>query len=420
MLDIKFIRKNIELIKIGIKEKGESADIDKFLELDEKRRKLTKETNDIKQERKKLSKEVAQLKRDGKDASQLISNSKSLSEKENTLDNELQDIDSGIHEIIKWIPNLAHPDIPREQQTVIREWGEEVIESQKVASLMTAEKLYDSLGMLDFIRGSKIAGTSFPCYIGFGARLERALINFMLNLHIKQGYTEILPPLLVNRKSMFGTAQLPKLEDDMYFIPEDELFLNPTAEVPLVNLHQNEILKVEDLPIKYVGYTTSFRREAGSYGKETRGLRRVHQFNKVELVKFTKPENSYDELESLLWDAEEVLKLLGLKYRVILLPANDISFASSKTYDIEVWAPVSKEWLEVSSCSNCESFQARRAGIRFKEKGKTSFVHILNGSGVATPRVFIALIEQYQNEDGTIKVPKILIPYMDGVEVIKK
>ncbi len=435
MFDIKFIRENIELINRGIKEKGESVDINKFIKLDEKRRKLIGEIDDIRREKKKLSQDVAQLKRDGKDASNLISDSKSLSEKEKNLDSELQDVNSGIQEIMAGIPNLAHPDIPRDKETVVKEYGESSVGVLNLTPPRTADELCDSLEILDFSRGSKIAGTNFPCYLGLGARLERALINFMLDLHIKQGYTEVFPPFLVNRKSMFGTAQLPKLEDDMYFIPREELFLNPTAEVPLVNLHQDETLRAEKLPIKYVGYAASFRREAGSYGKETRGLRRVHQFNKVELIKFTSPENSYEELESMLKDAEEVLKLLGLRYRVLLLPVNDLSFASSKTYDIEVWAPASQEWLEVSSVSNCESFQARRAGIRFKKSAvhspqstadsrqsvgsKTSFVHILNGSGVATPRTFIALIEQYQEKDGTIKVPDVLIPYMGGIDKIK-
>ncbi|MCK4306717.1 serine--tRNA ligase [candidate division WOR-3 bacterium] len=418
MFDIKFIRENIELINRGIKEKGESVDINKFIKLDEKRRKLIGEIDDIRREKKKLSQDVAQLKRDDKDASRLIGDSKSLSEKEKKLDNELQDINSGIQEIMAGIPNLAHPDIPRDKETVAQEYGEPKEFDFKP---LAAEKLCDSLGILDFARGSKIAGTNFPCYLGLGARLERAFINFMIDLHTKQGYTEVFPPFLANRKSMFGTAQLPKLEDDMYFIPREELFLNPTAEVPLVNLHQDETLKAEKLPIKYVGYAASFRREAGSYGKETRGLRRVHQFNKVELIKFTSPKNSYEELESMLKDAEEVLKLLGLRYRVLLLPVKDLSFASAKTYDIEVWASASQEWLEVSSVSNCESFQARRAGIRFKEKGKSSkeFVHILNGSGVATPRTFIALIEQYQEKDGSIKLPDVLIPYMGGIDKIK-
>ncbi len=417
MFDIKFIRENIELIKLAVKEKGEDVDIDKFLKLDEERRNLIREGDDLRREKKQLSQEVAQFKRTGKDAFQLINTSKSLSEKGKKLESELQKVELEIQEIIKWIPNLAHIDVPRNHETVVQEWGEP---KKFDFEPLTADELCDSLGLLDFKRGSKVAGTNFPCYRGLGARLERALINFMIDLHIKQGYTEIFPPFLVNRKSMFGTAQLPKLEEDMYFIPQDGLFLNPTAEVPLVNLHQGETLRGKELPIKYVGYAASFRREAGSYGKETRGLRRVHQFNKVELIKFTTPESSYEELESMLQDAEEVLKLLGLRYRVLLLPVKDLSFASSKTNDIEVWAPASGEWLEVSSCSNCEEFQARRAGIRFKEvSSKSSFVHILNGSGVATPRIFIALVEQYQEKDGGINLPDVLIPYMGGIDKIE-
>ncbi|MDI6840949.1 MAG: serine--tRNA ligase [bacterium] len=411
MLDIKFIRENIELVKKAVKEKGEKVDIKRFEELDKLRRKLVKDRDNIRAQKKKISQEIAELKRIGRgEVTSPLQDSKLLAQKEKEIQDKLKDIEAELHNILIRIPNLVHPSVPRTtERVIVKEWGEKKVFNFKP---LTCDELCSSLGIIDFKRGSKVAGSNFPCYKGLGARLERALINFMIDLHIKQGYTEIFPPFLVNRRSMFGTGQLPKLEEDMYLIKEDDLFLNPTAEVPLINLHQDEVLRENELPIKYVGYAASFRREAGSYGKETKGLKRVHQFNKVELIKFIKPEDSYKELESMLENAEEVLKLLNLTYRVTLLPAGELSFASTKTYDIEVWAPATGEWLEVSSCSNCEDFQARRTGIRFRRKGHTEFVHILNGSGVATPRTFIAIIENYQQQDGTIQIPTALIPYM--------
>ncbi|MCK4352199.1 serine--tRNA ligase [candidate division WOR-3 bacterium] len=416
MLDMKFIRENFDLVKRAIEGKGESVDISKFEELDERRRKFIMERDKLRFEKKKLSPKIANLKRTDKDATKLIQESKLLDQRETDLQNELQSIESELRSIIIWIPNIPHSSVPQGKEgVIIRKWGKK---RRFAFRPFTCYDLCNALGIQDFKRGSKLAGSNFPCYKGLGARLERALINFMLDLHIKQGYTEIFPPFLVNRRSMFGTAQLPKLEDDMYIIEEDDLFLNPTAEVPLVNLHQDEILDEDELSIKYVGYTACFRREAGSYGKETKGLRRVHQFNKVELIKFTKPENSYKELELMLEDAERVLKLLNLQYRVNLLSTTEMSFASAKTYDIEVWAPVTREWLEVSSVSNCEDFQARRAEIKFRRKGESEFAHILNGSGLATPRTFIAIIETYQQRNGTIQIPDALLPYMGGVKVI--
>lgn len=419
MFDYQFIRENFELVKNAIKLKNEKVDITQFTELDVKRRELIKSRDSLRLEQKNLSKEVAEFKKQGQAGSpdncpELIKKAKQSSEDEKKINIELDNIESALKELISWIPNIPHSSVPPETQTIIREHSTpHTFDFEH----LSANELCEYLGILDFKRASKVAGASFPCYKGAGARLELALINFMMAIHREQGYTEVLPPFLVTPESMFNTGQLPKMKDDMYYIPADNLYLNPTAEVPLINLHQDEIL--ENLPLKYVGYTACFRREAGSYGKETKGLKRVHQFNKVELIKFTRPEDSYNELETMVADAEEVLKRLGLAYRVVLLPANEMSFASSKTYDIETWASASKEWLEVSSCSNSEDFQARRGKIRFREKGKTSYVHILNGSGVATARTFIALVEQYQTKERTIKLPDALIPYI-GLTEIKK
>lgn len=414
MVEIKFIRENIDLVRQNIKAKGEKVDIDRFMDLDNERRSLIQQRDSIRQEKKKNAQQVAVLKHttgDTTDLQQLIQHSKQLSEKEEAIENRLSQVELELHNLLIWIPNLAHPSVPRDKSIIVKEWGNPV---QFEFEPLTADDLCNTLGIVDFKSGAKVAGTNFPCYRGFGARLERALINFMLDLHTKHGYTEIFTPFVVNRKSMFNTGQLPKLEEDMYFIEKDDLFLNPTTEVALINMHSGEILKGENLPINYIGYSTSFRREAGSYGRETKGLKRVHQFNEVELIKFTNPNTSYEELEKMVQNAEEVLKLLGLTYRVVLLSVQEISFASSKTYDIEVWAPATKEWLEVSSCSNCEDFQARRASIKYRGKTGTQFVHILNGTGVATPRTFVALVEQYQQKDGSIKIPPVLLPYLES------
>jgi len=430
MFDYQFVRENFELVKNAIKLKNEKVNIAQFTELDAKRRELIKNRDSLRLQQKNLSKEVAEFKKQGQDCPELITKSKQAGDDEKKINLELDNIESALKELLSWIPNIPHSSVPPETQT-IREYGTPhnlPVPFRRPTGFgngshafdfepLPANELCEYLGILDFKRASKAAGASFPCYKGAGARLELALINFMMAVHCEQGYTPILPPFLVTPDSMFNTGQLPKMKDDMYYIPADNLYLNPTAEVPLINLHQDEIL--ENLPLKYVGYTTCFRREAGSYGKETKGLKRVHQFNKVELITFTRPEDSYQELESMVTDAEEVLKRLGLPYRVVLLPANELSFASTKTYDIEVWAPASKEWLEVSSCSNSEDFQARRGKIRFREKGKTSPAHILNGSGVATARTFIALVEQYQTKERTIKLPNALIPYL-GLTEIKK
>ncbi len=408
MFDLKFIRENIDKIRYAIKVKNEKVNIDEFVEVDERLRELIVKRDEIRQKRNQLNKKIGELKRHGKDAREIIEESRKLQEALSELEKEVESLEARRKKIMDWIPNIPHESVGDEPVIVRQYEPKNKIDFEP----HPAHEIIEALGLVDFKRSAKLAGSNFPCYIGEGARLERALINFMLDLHIKQGYKEVFPPFLVNRNAMFGTAQLPKLEDDMYRIEEDDLFLNPTAEVPLINLHRDEKLSEDDLPINYVGYTACFRREAGSWGKKTKGLMRVHQFNKVELIKFTKPEDSYNELEKMLADAEEVLKLLDLPYRVVLLPNYDLSFASAKTYDIEVYAPGSKMWLEVSSVSNCEAFQARRANIRFKRKtGELDFVHTLNGSGVALPRTFIAIVENYQNKDGTIRVPEVLWDY---------
>lgn len=421
MLDLKFIRANVELVRKAIRDKGESADLDGLLELDERRRKLIAEADGLRYERNMVGQEIARLKREGQDTSEQIQRMRQVSERIKTLEQEIRELEEKIQAILLTIPNIPHPTVPvgegTEDNEVVRAWGEP---RQFDFEPLPHWEIGERLGILDFQSAAKMTGSGFVTFRGLGAKLERALINFMLDLHIeKQGYVEVSPPFMVNRASMTGTGQLPKLEEDMYLCEKDGLFLIPTAEVPVTNLHREEILRAEGLPLYYTSYTPCFRREAGSYGKETRGLIRVHQFDKVELVKFVRPETSYDELESLVRDAEEVLQLLGLPYRVIELCTGDLSFAASKCYDLEVWAPGIERYLEVSSCSNFEDFQARRAGIRFRpERGaKPEYVHTLNGSGVALPRTVIAIIENYQTERGTVVVPEVLRGYM-GIDEI--
>ncbi|MFC1562513.1 serine--tRNA ligase [candidate division KSB1 bacterium] len=422
MLDIRFIRENFEHVKEAIDKKGETIAIDNFLELDSKRRKMVSEVDKLKHRRNQVSEEIGRLKKEKKDAQSLISEMKTVSERIKTIDSEIQKIEKEVNNIIIKIPNIPHPSVPvgdESHNKEIKSWGEfpEFDFTPK-----DHLELGKELDIIDFPRASKIIGGGFPLYKGLGAQLERALINFMLDLHInKHGYTEIFPPFLANRDSMFGTGQLPKLEEDMYLCEVDDIFLIPTAEVPLTNIHRDEILDASDLPVYYTAYSACFRREAGSYGKDTRGFLRVHQFNKVEMVKIVLPETSYDELETLLKDAEEVLQLLELPYRVITLATGDLSFAAAKCYDIEIWAPAEKKFLEVSSCSNFEDFQARRIGIKFRrtKEAKSEFVHTLNGSGVATPRLLIALLETYQTDEGTVIVPEVLRKYMGGINIIK-
>lgn len=415
MLDLKFIRENPEDVKRAIELKGEKDQVDEILKLDERRRELIKKGDALKARRNDVTEEIANLKKQGKDASELIEEMKKVSDEIKAIDSELKRVELELENLLLWIPNIPHESVPigkdASDNLVVRYWGEIQEFDFEIKDHLTLGK---RLGIIDFERGAKLTGSGFPLYIGKGATLERALINFMLDLHIqKHGYVEVFPPFLVNEASMRGTGQIPKLKEDMYYCPEDDLYLIPTAEVPVTNIHRDEILDISELPKKYVAYSACFRREAGSWGRETRGFLRVHQFNKVELVKFTTPETSYDELEALVRDAEEVLQLLNIPYRVVLLCTGDMSFSSAKTYDIEVWSPGERKWLEASSCSNFEDFQARRMNIRFKrdKKSKPEFVHTLNGSGLATSRLMVALLENYQTPEGKVIVPKVLHKY---------
>ena len=423
MLDIKFIRNNIEEVEEMLKARNMDMDLSEFKELEEKRRKLIREVEDLKALRNEKSKELGKLKKEGKLTDDLRAEMQALSDKIKNLDSQLREIEEKIQNIILNIPNMLHESVP---------FGKD--ENDNVVYKVYGEKpefdfepkphwdIGENLGILDFKRASKLAGARFSLYFGPGAMLERALINFMLDLHTKEhGYIEVLPPFMVNRKTMTGTGQLPKFEEDLFKIDGLDYFLIPTAEVPVTNVFADEILQEDELPIYMTAYTPCFRKEAGAYGKDVRGLTRQHQFNKVELVKFAHPENSYEELEKLLENAEEVLKKLGIHYRVVTLCSGDIGFSAAKTYDIEVWLPGQGIYREISSCSNFEDFQARRAKIRFKRKGKkgTEFVHTLNGSGLAVGRTVIAILENYQQEDGTVIVPEVLRKYMNGMEKIE-
>lgn len=422
MLDLKFIRENPELVRKNIELKGENANLDILLELDEKRRSIIVEVEQLKHKRNVVSNEIAKLKKEKQDASSKIEEMRAVSDRIKQMDDELRQVEEEIRKELLRIPNLLHESVPHGKDSsdnvVVRVWGEPV--EREVPNHLEIAK---SLNILDFERGAKVTGSGFAYYVGKGAALERALITFMLEKHIyEHNYLELLPPLVVNESSMIGTGQIPKLAEDMYYIEKDELYLIPTAEVPLTNYYSKEVLSIEELPKKFVAYTPCFRREAGSYGKETRGFLRVHQFNKVELVKFTLPETSYEELELLTKDAESILQALEIPYRVVLLCSGDTSFSSAKTYDLEVWSPAEKKWLEVSSCSNFEDFQARRANIRFKRtpNDRPEYVHTLNGSGLATSRLIVVLLENYYNpEDGSVTIPEVLRQYTKFEKITK-
>ena len=423
MLEIKLIRENPESVRqrLANRGRGDEAMIAKILALDEQRRKGLTESETLKAERNRVNKQIGQLKAKGQDASSLMTEMKQVGERIAGLDGEVAALDARLQDTLMVIPNLPHESVPVGQDAAanpeVRRWGTPPAYSfPPLAHWDLGEKL----GILDFPRAAKISGSGFILYRGLGARLERALINFLLDLHTREhGYTEVFPPFLVNRSAMIGTGQLPKFEEDMYRLRDDDLYLAPTAEVPVTNIHREEVLREDQLPVYYCAYTPCFRREAGAAGKQTRGMIRVHQFDKVEMVKFTRPETSYDELEKMVANAERVLQLLGLHYRVVLLCTGDMGFASAKTYDIEVWAPGQKAYLEVSSCSNCEDFQARRANIRFKGAERRGFVHTLNGSGVALARLYVALLETHQQADGSVKVPEPLVPYLGGLTEIR-
>lgn len=416
MIDIKYIRSNPDIVRKAIVDKNEKADLDTLLAADEKRRKLQYDFDQLKAQQNAVSQVIAQKKRAKEDANAELSEMSKVAEEIKIIQSALNEINSEVESLLLTIPNIPHPSVPvgRDEalNEVIRHEGEARkfgFEPKDHLDVATANE------MLDLPRGAKISGSGFPIYTGIGAKLERAIITFMLEYHLqKHGYRELMVPLVVNRKTMTGTGQLPKLEEDMYHISEDDLFLIPTAEVPVTNIYSDEVLSFKDLPQKFVAYTPCFRREAGSYGKDTRGLQRLHQFNKVEMVRFVEPEQSEAALEEMLADAEDILKAFGLHYRVVSLCTGDLSFASQKTYDLEVWAAGSGKYLEVSSVSNFGEFQARRANIRYKDpEGKMRHLHTLNGSGLATPRLMIAILESYQQADGSLEIPSVLKPLME-------
>jgi len=421
MLDPKFIRENPDIVRQALKDRNDKFDLDKFIALDEERRKLMRQIEGLSASQNIIDSEMKNLLKEKKDIKAKIEEGRAIKKQLNELDGDFSKLEDEFTEQLQWIPNIPHVSIPKghpSNNKVVKEWGSKrKFDFTPLDHIALAEKL----DIVDFKRAAKISGSNFVLFKGLGARMERALINFMLDLHTqKHGYKEIFPPMLVNENSMHSTGQLPKLREDMYELQNDELFLIPTAEVPVTNVHRSEVLREEDLPIYYTAYTACFRREAGSYGKDTKGLMRVHQFDKVEMVKFVKPENSYDELEKLLNNACTVLELLNIPYRVLMLATGDLSFAAAKCYDIEIYAPGIDKWLEVSSCSNFEDFQARRGDIRYKDKetGKLKFVHTLNGSGVALARLVVSIFENYQQADGAIMIPEVLRPYMGGLEKI--
>lgn len=423
MLDIKLLRTDFEQIKQALAKRNKDYNLDQFLELDKQRRELLQKVEELKSKQNSDSKQVPILKKEGKDASALLQEMKELSEQIKSLDSQVTEYDEKLNNFLLNIPNTPCDLVPSgksdEDNTELRKWGEP---RKFNFELKPHWDLGAELDILDAATAAKTTGARFTFYKGMGARLERALINFMLDLHIEQGYEEVLPPFMVNRDSMYGTGQLPKFEEDAFKVANTDYFLVPTAEVPVTNMYKEQILDGTKLPIKYCAYTACFRAEAGSAGRDTRGLIRQHQFNKVELVKFTKPEDSYNELEKLTHDAEEVLQILGLPYRVVRLCGGDLGFSSAMTYDIEVWMPSYNRYVEISSCSDFEAFQARRANIRYKNnvKDKAQYVHTLNGSGLAVGRTTAAIMENYQNEDGTITIPEPLRKYMNSIEKIEK
>ena len=417
MFPIKFVRENLDLIKKAAELKNITVDWASFQNLEQQRRQMIQDLEEKKRLHKKLSTDLAQMKKNGQDANHLLLQAKQISSEIKEKEDCLKEIEAQIDTTLASIPNIPHPSVPAgrtsNDNVVVRTWGEI---KQPSFEIIPHYEIGRNLGVLQLERAAKMTGSFFPAFSGQGALLVRALINFMLDLHRKNGFVELWPPALVNRASMFGTGQLPRLEDDMYRLKGEDLFLIPTAEVPVTNYHREETIPEDTLPIRYCAYSPCFRREAGAYGSDTRGLIRLHQFDKVELVIFSHPQHSYDEHEQLVQEAEKVLQMLGLAYRVVLLCTGDTSFAAAKCYDLEVWSPGVKKWLEVSSCSNFEAFQARRANIRYRSaSGKTDYVHTLNGSGIALPRTIIAIMENYQTEKGTIIIPEVLRPYMDGL-----
>jgi len=424
MLDLRFVRSNLDLIGDMLKKRNVSLDMSEFLSLDKERRERLAVLEDMRRRRNQVSEEIAAMKKRGEDASAAVTDMKEVGASIRVLEKELPSYEERLQSLLMFIPNLPHQSVPfghgAEDNPVIRSWGEPPhFDFEPLAHWDIGERL----GILDLPRASKISGARFALYRGLGARLERALINFMLDIHTREhGYTEVLPPFMVNSASMTGTGQLPKFAEDLFKVEGWDLYLIPTAEVPVTNIHRDEVLAEDELPLYYVAYTPCFRSEAGSYGKDTRGLIRQHQFNKVELVKLTRPEDSESELERLTADAEEILKRLKLPYRVVTLCTGDLGFSAAKTYDLEVWLPGQGLYREISSCSIFTDFQARRAAIRFKRSGGrgTELVHTLNGSGLAVGRTFVAVLENYQRKDGKVEIPEALRPYMGGVEFIEQ
>ena len=422
MLDIKYLRQNIDFVRQKMDERGQKVDFDRFIELDAKRRDILQAVETLRNERNSVSKEIGELKKKKADASTLIEKMGNVSAKIKEYDESLRVTEEELNAFVMIVPNVQHESVPQghgsEDNQVVRTWGEKPVFSFEPKQHF---ELGESLNILDFARGAKITGARFTVYRGAGAQLERALLNFMLDLHVeKHGYTEVLTPFMVNAESMTGTGQLPKFKEDLFKIEGMEYYLIPTAEVPVTNIYRDEILEEDKLPIYLVAYSPCFRSEAGSYGKDTRGLIRQHQFNKVEMVKFSQPETSYDELEKLTANAEEVLEKLGIAYRTVCLCTADLGFSSAKTYDVEAWMPGQNTYREISSCSNFDDFQARRASIRFRraDSGKVDFVHTLNGSGLAVGRTVVAILENYQQADGSVVIPAVLRPYMRGLERI--
>ena len=424
MLDVKFVRENIDAVKTMLSNRHNKLSLDGFVDLEKKRREVLAETETLKAQRNTVSKQIGAMKKSGENADAMVAEMQAVGEKIAKLDAELKEIDGQLQDIMLSIPNMPKEDVPYgvddSDNPEVRKHGEPTkFDFEPKAHWDIGE----ALDIIDSERAAKVTGARFTFYKGLGARLERALINFMMDLHAtKHGYTEVLAPCIVNKDSMIGTGQLPKFAEDMFKLEGLDYYMVPTAEVPTTNYHREEILDGKNLPEHYCAYTACYRAEAGSAGRDTRGLIRQHQFNKVELIKFTKPEDSWNELEKMVDDAEDVLRILEIPYHVVLLCTGDMGFTSAKTYDIEVWMPAQNCYREISSCSNCLDFQARRAGIKFRRepKAKPEFVHTLNGSGLAVGRTFAAILENYQQADGSVVVPKALIPYMGGVEVIRK
>ena len=423
MLDIKMIRQNTDEIKERLATRGVKAEkIDALLEKDKRRRELLVETEGLKQKRNEVSAEIANAKRNKQDATDAIKEMREVGAKIKSLDEELEEVEATVKDMASRLPNLPNPTIPVGPDESAN------VELRKVGTPREFDfepkahwDIGEDLGILDFDRGAKVSGARFVYYKGLGARLERAVYNFMLDEHAKEGYTEMLPPYIVNAQTMYGTGQFPKFKEDVYQVNGEDMTLIPTAEVPLTNYYRDEVIPTEKLPVYFTALTPCFRSEAGSAGRDTRGLIRMHQFNKVEMVKFSKPENSYDELEKMTQNAGNIMEKLGLPYHVITLSTGDMGFSAAMTHDLEVWMPAQNKYREISSCSNCEVFQARRAHIQYRdENGKLNFVHTLNGSGLAVGRTVAAILENYQNEDGSVTVPEALRPYLGGLEKITK